>query len=110
MTEVLGRCQVEYAEDLNEPVQDYSSGGPDRFYFLEVQLKILQLVIFHLLRLLNIDYANIPHRLITQNRKALKILQIMLALLFIKEKGRAKEKVEPKGWLIKEFSCVLLLW
>uniref|UniRef100_A0A671WZ84 DNA (cytosine-5)-methyltransferase n=1 Tax=Sparus aurata TaxID=8175 RepID=A0A671WZ84_SPAAU len=35
MSEVLGRCQVEYAEDLNESVQDYSSGGPDRFYFLE---------------------------------------------------------------------------
>lgn len=41
MTEVLGRCQVEYGEDLNESVQDYSSGGPDRFYFLEVQLLIL---------------------------------------------------------------------
>lgn len=38
MSEVLGRCQVEYAEDLNESVQDYSSGGPDRFYFLEVRL------------------------------------------------------------------------
>lgn len=38
MTEVLGRCQVEYGEDLNESVQDYSSGGPDRFYFLEVVL------------------------------------------------------------------------
>lgn len=36
MAEVLGRCQVEYGEDLNEPVQEYSSGGPDRFYFLEV--------------------------------------------------------------------------
>uniref|UniRef100_A0A3Q1C2H1 DNA (cytosine-5)-methyltransferase n=1 Tax=Amphiprion ocellaris TaxID=80972 RepID=A0A3Q1C2H1_AMPOC len=35
MTEVLGHCQVEYAEDLIESVQDYSSGGPDRFYFLE---------------------------------------------------------------------------
>uniref|UniRef100_A0A667WJL7 DNA (cytosine-5)-methyltransferase n=1 Tax=Myripristis murdjan TaxID=586833 RepID=A0A667WJL7_9TELE len=35
MSEVLGRCQVEYGEDLNESVQDYSSGGPDRFYFLE---------------------------------------------------------------------------
>ncbi|MEQ2179091.1 hypothetical protein GOODEAATRI_021063, partial [Goodea atripinnis] len=35
MSEVLGRCQVEYAEDLNESVQDYSNGGPDRFYFLE---------------------------------------------------------------------------
>lgn len=41
MTEVLGRCQVEYGEDLNESVLDYSSGGPDRFYFLEVQLLIL---------------------------------------------------------------------
>ena len=36
MGDVLGRCQVEYAEDLNESVQDFSSGGPDRFYFLEV--------------------------------------------------------------------------
>uniref|UniRef100_A0A8C7XGV9 DNA (cytosine-5)-methyltransferase n=1 Tax=Oryzias sinensis TaxID=183150 RepID=A0A8C7XGV9_9TELE len=35
MSEVLGRCQIEYAEDLIESVQDYSSGGPDRFYFLE---------------------------------------------------------------------------
>lgn len=38
MAEVLGRCQVEYGEDLNESVLEYSSGGPDRFYFLEVQL------------------------------------------------------------------------
>lgn len=38
MSEVLGRCQVEYGEDLNETIQEYSSGGPDRFYFLEVQL------------------------------------------------------------------------
>lgn len=37
MGDVLGRCQVEYAEDLNESIQDYSSAGPDRFYFLEVQ-------------------------------------------------------------------------
>lgn len=36
MVDVLGRCQVEYAEDLNESVQDFSSGGADRFYFLEV--------------------------------------------------------------------------
>uniref|UniRef100_A0A6Q2Z553 DNA (cytosine-5)-methyltransferase n=1 Tax=Esox lucius TaxID=8010 RepID=A0A6Q2Z553_ESOLU len=35
MSDVLGRCRVEYGEDLNETVQDYSSGGPDRFYFLE---------------------------------------------------------------------------
>lgn len=38
MAQVLGRCQVEYGEDLNEPVQEYSSGAPDRFYFLEVPL------------------------------------------------------------------------
>lgn len=38
MSEVLGRCRVEYGEDLNETVQDFSSGGPDRFYFLEVRL------------------------------------------------------------------------
>lgn len=31
-----------------------------------------------------------------QNQKALKILQIMLVQLFIKEKGRAKEKVKKK--------------
>lgn len=36
MSEALGRCRVEYAEDLNESVQDFSSGGADRFYFLEV--------------------------------------------------------------------------
>ncbi|ROL51170.1 DNA (cytosine-5)-methyltransferase 1 [Anabarilius grahami] len=35
MAEVLGRCRVEYAEDLVENVQDYSSRGPDRFYFRE---------------------------------------------------------------------------
>uniref|UniRef100_A0A8C2IQ98 DNA (cytosine-5-)-methyltransferase 1 n=1 Tax=Cyprinus carpio TaxID=7962 RepID=A0A8C2IQ98_CYPCA len=39
MAEVLGRCQVEYAEDLVESVQDYSSKGPDRFYFLEVRMR-----------------------------------------------------------------------
>nr|XP_023408217.1 DNA (cytosine-5)-methyltransferase 1 isoform X3 [Loxodonta africana] len=32
---VQGRCTVEYGEDLPECVQDYSAGGPDRFYFLE---------------------------------------------------------------------------
>lgn len=45
MTEVLGRCQVEYGEDLNESVQEYSSGGPDRFYFLEVELLICKCLI-----------------------------------------------------------------
>lgn len=40
MAQVLGRCQVEYGEDLTEPVQEYSSGGPDRFYFLEVRLSM----------------------------------------------------------------------
>lgn len=50
MSEVLGRCEVEYAEDLNESVQDYSSGRPDRFYFLEVQLftLFLQYCVYHL--------------------------------------------------------------
>lgn len=38
MVEVLGRCKVEYAEDLVESVQDYSSRGPDHFYFLEVRM------------------------------------------------------------------------
>lgn len=41
MSDVLGRCQVEYGEDLNESVQEYSSGGPDRFYFLEVPFVFL---------------------------------------------------------------------
>lgn len=39
MADVLGRCRVEYGEDLVESVQEYSSGGPDRFYFLEVKLE-----------------------------------------------------------------------
>lgn len=37
VTEVQGRCRVEYGEDLIETVQDFSAGGPDRFYFLEVR-------------------------------------------------------------------------
>ncbi|XP_047387721.1 DNA (cytosine-5)-methyltransferase 1 isoform X2 [Sciurus carolinensis] len=32
---VQGRCTVEYGEDLPECLQEYSEGGPDRFYFLE---------------------------------------------------------------------------
>ncbi|NXO85266.1 DNMT1 methyltransferase, partial [Sitta europaea] len=32
---VQGRCAVVYGEDLPESIQDYSAGGPDRFYFLE---------------------------------------------------------------------------
>ncbi|TRZ04775.1 hypothetical protein HGM15179_022332, partial [Zosterops borbonicus] len=32
---VQGRCSVLYGEDLPESVQEYSNGGPDRFYFLE---------------------------------------------------------------------------
>ncbi|EHB03719.1 DNA (cytosine-5)-methyltransferase 1 [Heterocephalus glaber] len=32
---VQGRCTVEYGEDLPECLQEYSTGGPDRFYFLE---------------------------------------------------------------------------
>uniref|UniRef100_A0AAY4B461 DNA (cytosine-5)-methyltransferase n=1 Tax=Denticeps clupeoides TaxID=299321 RepID=A0AAY4B461_9TELE len=35
MADLQGRCRVEYGEDLVESVQEYSSGGPDRFYFLE---------------------------------------------------------------------------
>ncbi|XP_006987092.3 DNA (cytosine-5)-methyltransferase 1 isoform X3 [Peromyscus maniculatus bairdii] len=34
-SDVQGRCTVEYGEDLPESIQDYSQGGPDRFYFLE---------------------------------------------------------------------------
>lgn len=33
---VQGRCTVVYGEDLTESIQDYSAGGLDRFYFLEV--------------------------------------------------------------------------
>lgn len=33
---VQGRCTVEYGEDLPGCLQDFSAGGPDRFYFLEV--------------------------------------------------------------------------
>lgn len=40
MADALGRCRVEYGEDLVESVQEYSSGGPDRFYFLEVRLTL----------------------------------------------------------------------
>lgn len=36
-SDVQGRCTVEYGEDLLESIQDYSQGGPDRFYFLEVE-------------------------------------------------------------------------
>uniref|UniRef100_A0A8C0LKP9 DNA (cytosine-5)-methyltransferase 1 n=1 Tax=Canis lupus dingo TaxID=286419 RepID=A0A8C0LKP9_CANLU len=32
---VQGRCTVEYGEDLPGCLQDFSAGGPDRFYFLE---------------------------------------------------------------------------
>lgn len=42
MADVLGRCRVEYGEDLVESVQDYCSGGPDRFYFLEVKLELMR--------------------------------------------------------------------
>nr|KAF6297485.1 DNA methyltransferase 1 [Pipistrellus kuhlii] len=34
-SDVQGRCTVEYGEDLPGCVQDFSAGGPDRFYFLE---------------------------------------------------------------------------
>lgn len=36
--DVQGRCTVVYGEDLAESIQDYSSSGSDRFYFLEVTL------------------------------------------------------------------------
>ncbi|NXP70768.1 DNMT1 methyltransferase, partial [Ramphastos sulfuratus] len=32
---VQGRCTVLYGEDLPQGIQEYSAGGPDRFYFLE---------------------------------------------------------------------------
>ncbi|XP_059552850.1 DNA (cytosine-5)-methyltransferase 1 isoform X4 [Myotis daubentonii] len=34
-SDVQGRCTVEYGEDLPGCLQDFSTGGPDRFYFLE---------------------------------------------------------------------------
>ncbi|VTJ54110.1 Hypothetical predicted protein [Marmota monax] len=37
---VQGRCTVEYGEDLPECLQEYSEGGPDRFYFLEVVARL----------------------------------------------------------------------
>lgn len=40
MSDVLGRCLAEYAEDLVESVQDYSKRGPDCFYFLEVRINV----------------------------------------------------------------------
>ena len=39
MSDVVCRCRVEYSEDLYESVHDFTSGGPDRFYFLEVRLE-----------------------------------------------------------------------
>lgn len=39
MSDVVCRCRVEYGEDLYESVQDFTNGGPDRFYFLEVRLE-----------------------------------------------------------------------
>ncbi|XP_035299384.1 DNA (cytosine-5)-methyltransferase 1 isoform X5 [Cricetulus griseus] len=34
-SDVQGRCTVEFEDDLLENLQDYSKGGPDRFYFSE---------------------------------------------------------------------------
>nr|XP_042136225.1 DNA (cytosine-5)-methyltransferase 1-like [Peromyscus maniculatus bairdii] len=34
-SDVQGLCTVEYGEDLPESIDDYSQGGPDRFYFME---------------------------------------------------------------------------
>lgn len=45
MSEVLGRCRVEYAEDLVENVQDYSKRGPDCFYFLEVRMRVTRMTL-----------------------------------------------------------------
>lgn len=36
-SDVQGRCTVEFEDDLLENLQDYSKGGPDRFYFSEVE-------------------------------------------------------------------------
>lgn len=92
MTEVLGRCQVEYGEDLIESVQDYSSGGPDRFYFLEVHL--CRRRTFAVAVNTRAILTSFFHRPIMPSRKALKTLQITHALLIIKAKGKAKERVK----------------
>lgn len=46
---VQGRCTVVYGEDLTESIQDYSAGGLDRFYFLEVGAMGLCLCLFGVL-------------------------------------------------------------
>lgn len=34
-SEVAGKCYLAYSENLNESVEDWSMGGPNRFYFTE---------------------------------------------------------------------------
>lgn len=34
-TEVAGKCYLAYSENLNESVEEWSNGGPYRFYFTE---------------------------------------------------------------------------
>lgn len=55
------------------------------------------------------SYTYPSHRPITQNQKALKTLQIMLVLLFIKAKERAKEKVTMQTFNFLYLELVLNL-
>lgn len=97
MAEVLGRCQVEYGEDLNEPVQEYSSGGPDRFYFLEVHLCMsCSNLLFSIQAVSSTLFLDCFHRPTMQKQRALKTLQTMLVQPPIKAKERAKGKVKGK--------------
>lgn len=107
MAQVLGRCQVEYGEDLNEPVQEYSSGSPDRFYFLEVHLSICRNLVFGIDQKLKygckcyiagLSLLHSVHRPTMQKQKVLKTLQTMRAQLFAKEraKGKVKNKIKCK--------------
>lgn len=117
MAQVLGRCQVEYGEDLNEPVQEYSSGSPDRFYFLEVHLSIscrnVVFVIDQFLKygckcyIAGLSLLHSVHRPTMQKQKVLKTLQTMHAQLFAKE--RAKGKVKNKIKCKTNFSVIEIL-
>lgn len=50
MSEVQGRCRVEYEADLVESLQDYSSRGPDHFYFIEVGASVCYELEGHIVR------------------------------------------------------------
>lgn len=106
---VQGRCTVVYGEDLTESIQDYSAGGLDRFYFLEVRLaQGSRGVRVPLLALLvaprpfpsqkSFLYSNRPEsfpfpRLTTQKPRALRILPTTLGAPATKGRGKGKGKV-----------------